>query len=225
MKARNRRLVQRMVRWEVTPRTEAIVSAAIRIAAAVPAIMRTTLAAGLLLGWDIAAASYLAWVWANVWPRDAVETEQRVSAFDPEQPALRDLLLLGAAVASLVAVGFVLARAGQSQGVERVFQVALGLASVVLSWAIVHTVYMLRYAHLYYRSPSRDIDFNINMGPAYSDFAYLSFTIGMTFQVSDTPLRSTIMRSMALRHALLSYVFGTGILAGAVNLVASLTSR
>ncbi|WP_367278795.1 DUF1345 domain-containing protein [Pseudonocardia sp.] len=67
--------------------------------------------------------------------------------------------------------------------------------------------------------------FNEPDPPTYGDFAYLAFTIGMTFQVADTPLRSKDIRRTALRHGLLSYLFGTGILASAVNLVAGLSSR
>jgi uncharacterized membrane protein len=69
------------------------------------------------------------------------------------------------------------------------------------------------------------VDFNDESKPRYSDFAYLAFTIGMTFQVSDTALCSNEIRRTALRHDLLSYLFGTGILATTINLVASLTSR
>jgi uncharacterized membrane protein len=101
-------------------------------------------------------------------------------------------------------------------------RVGLGVASVVLSWALVHTLYTLRYAALYYGEPAGGIDFTSAEPPTYRDFAYLSFTIGMTFQVSDTPVQSPVMRRTVLRHALLSYLFGTGILATTINLVASL---
>ena len=104
-------------------------------------------------------------------------------------------------------------------------QVGLSLASVVLSWAVVHTVFTLRYARLYYWGPDGGVDFNDDAKPRYSDFAYLAFTIGMTFQVSDTALSANEIRRTTLRHALLSYLFGTGILATAINLVASLTSK
>jgi hypothetical protein len=85
-------------------------------------------------------------------------------------------------------------------------QVGLSLASVVLSWAVVHTVFTLRYARLYYLGPDGGVDFNDESKPRYSDFAYLAFTIGMTFQVSDTALCSNEIRRTALRHALLSYL-------------------
>ncbi|MFN2479052.1 MAG: DUF1345 domain-containing protein, partial [Pseudonocardiaceae bacterium] len=167
---------------------------------------------------------YITWLWSTIRNRDARDTARRATITDPDR-TLTDLLLLTAAVASLVAVGFVLVRAGQQHGIQELLRVGLGLVSVVLSWALVHTVFTLRYAHLYYAGEVGGIDFNQPDPPTYTDFAYLAFTIGMTFQVSDTPLSSRVIRHTALRHALLSYLFGTGILATTINLVASLSSK
>jgi uncharacterized membrane protein len=205
-------------------RIEVIVSAVIGLVAAVPATLLSSSELGLLLGWDTATAVYLAWVWMTIWSRDAEQTARWAQYTDPTR-ALTDLLVLMAAVASLVAVGFVLAHAAQSHGVWELLQVGLSLTSVVLAWAAVHTVFTLRYARLYYAGPDGGVDFNHEGKPRYSDFAYLAFTIGMTFQVSDTVLSSNEIRRTVLRHALLSYLFGTGILATTINLVASLTSR
>jgi uncharacterized membrane protein len=179
---------------------------------------------GVLAGWDAAVLVYLALVWAKVGRMDAGQTGAHASADDPTRP-VADLLLLTAAVASLVGVGFVLVRASREQGGSELALVGLGLASVVLSWALVHTIYMLRYASLYYRGPDGGLDFNDTTPPDYLDFAYLAFTLGMTFQVSDTAIKDRTIRRTALRHALLSYLFGTGILATTVNLVASLSSK
>ena len=79
-----------------------------------------------------------------------------------------------------------------------------------LSWAAVHTVFTLRYAQLFYRGGGNGsgIDFNEDDPPDYRDFAYLALTIGMTFQVSDTDLGSKAIRRTALRHALISWIFG-----------------
>jgi len=156
--------------------------------------------------------------------QDADQTAHRATTTDPDR-TLTDLLLLTAAVASLAAVGTVLVEAAQLQGSAEGLRVGLGLASVVLSWAMVHTIYTLRYAHLYYAGPDGGIDFNGSGPPTYHDFAYLAFTIGMTFQVSDTAIKAADIRRAALRHALLSYLFGTGILASTINLVASLSSK
>ena len=116
----------------------------------------------------------------------------------------------------------VLLRAPTDGSLLEFVQVGFGIASVVLSWAMVHVLYTLRYAALYYGPPGGGIDFPPAELPSYHDFAYVAFTVGMTFQVSDTDLTSPAVRRAVLGHALLSYLFGTGILATTVNLVASL---
>lgn len=179
---------------------------------------------GVLVGWDAATAVYLIWLWALIWPSDADSTAQRATVNDPSR-AVTDLILLTSAVASLGAVAFVLAQASSTNGAHEVLRVVLGVASVVLAWAVVHSVFTLRYARLYYGRTPGGVDFNDAERPTYTDFAYLAFTIGMTYQVSDTSLQSNEFRRTALRHALLSFVFGTGILATSINLVASLVSH
>jgi uncharacterized membrane protein len=178
---------------------------------------------GAMVGWDAASAVYAGLVWAGVWRMDAARTARSAVREDPTR-ATTDALVLTAAVASLAAVALVLVSAAHVTGTAQDLRVALGLISVALSWALVHTVFALRYAALYYTGPDGGIDFN-GEAPAYADFAYLAFTIGMTFQVSDTAISSALIRRTALRHALLSYLFGTGVLATTINLVASLSSR
>jgi uncharacterized membrane protein len=99
----------------------------------------------------------------------------------------------------------------------------LGVISVVLAWVMVHTVFTLRYAHLYY-SGNGGIDFNEKDDPDYRDFAYLAFTIGMTYQVSDTDLQTKAIRRTALKQGLMSYLFGTTIIAMTINIVAGLAN-
>jgi uncharacterized membrane protein len=101
-------------------------------------------------------------------------------------------------------------------------QAAVSVAGVAAAWATVHTLFTTRYARLFYQWPIGGVDFNEDDAPQYSDFAYLSFTIGMTFQVSDTDLTTKVIRATALRHALLSYVLGVVIIAATINLVAGL---
>ena len=98
----------------------------------------------------------------------------------------------------------------------------LAVSVVLLSWCLVNTVFAFKYARLYYSDGDGGIDFKQPDPPAYSDFAYLAFTVGMSFAVSDTEPTATAVRRVALVHALLSYGFGTGILAVAVNLVTNL---
>ena len=104
----------------------------------------------------------------------------------------------------------------------KAYLIALGVASVAMSWATVHTVFMLRYARAYFHKPQGGVDFNEDDPPTYLDFAYLAVTIGMTFQVSDTDLTTKSVRRIATSHALLSYLFGAVIVALTINVVASL---
>jgi len=102
---------------------------------------------------------------------------------------------------------------------------ALAVASVLLSWTTVHTIFTLRYARLYYAPPVGGIGFQDHEQPSYADFVYVAFTIGMTYQVSDTDLAKRPIRSAALHHALLSYLFGSVILAVTVSLVAAILGK
>jgi uncharacterized membrane protein len=175
-----------------------------------------------LLGWDVMALTYVLWIWRKVWRYDADDTARHAEREDPTRAAA-DVLVLGAAVASLVAVGYGLLRARSIHGLLGGVVAGLAVASVVVSWTAVHTVFALRYARLYYKGPDGGADFHQQGRPRYSDFAYLAFTVGMTFQVSDTELNSPGFRVLVLGHSLLSYLFGTVIVALSINLIASLT--
>jgi uncharacterized membrane protein len=87
---------------------------------------------------------------------------------------------------------------------------------------MLHTIFTLRYTELYYATPEGGIDFNQDEPPQYTDIAYMAFSLGMTYQVSDTAIRTRAIRTEALRHSLLAYVFATLILAATINLVIGL---
>jgi uncharacterized membrane protein len=178
----------------------------------------------VLIAWDVAAATMLVWVFATVWRCDASGTERLAASEDDSRPAA-EALLLAAGASSLIAVGFVLAEAGRAQPLGRGFLTALAVVSVLLAWAVVHTIFTLRYARLYYAPPVGGIDFHEGSPPDYSDFVYVALTIGMTFQVSDTALERRPIRRTAIHHALLSYLFGAVILAIAISSVASILGQ
>jgi len=193
--------------------------AGIVIAAALFWFTRPVIA--VLVGWDGAAAIYLLWAWAAVWRLDASETRD-LAAREALTGVVMELVVVDAGIASLVAVGLAMLRAGHATGSTKGMLLGVGVLSVALSWAVVHTVFTLRYARAYYSAPPGGIEFNEPEPPTYQDFAYFSFTVGMTFQVSDTNITAKPVRSLALRHALLSYLFGAIILAVAINVFASL---
>jgi uncharacterized membrane protein len=190
-------------------------------------VLAITLVAGA--GWPVAVSA--AWgmtalwivllVWYPILRMDAAATKAHARAEDFSRP-LSDFAVLTASVASLVAVGYLLVRAGNHAGFDKALLILLAIAVVAISWTTVHTLYTVRYGDLYYGDPIGGIDFNDDEPPDYLDFAYLAFTIGMTFQVSDTSLTSKPMRRTAIRHAVLSFVFVAVIIALAINSVASL---
>jgi uncharacterized membrane protein len=174
-----------------------------------------------LIGWDVLALVFCAWVWLSVWPMDPDASASHARREDPSAD-LADLVLLGAAIASLAAVGVVLVGAGGMSGAAKYVQAGFALLSVFVSWTLVHTVFTLKYARLYYSGEPGGISFNEADAPDYGDFAYLAFTIGMTFQVSDTDIQSKPVRRLALRHAWISFPLGAVIIATSINLIAGL---
>ena len=173
----------------------------------------------VLVGWVVAASGLVLWVWRVSWPRDAEGTKRL--AEEEGQTRVTDTAVLSAAVVSLAAVVEALVRSSTQDAVG-VTAVVLGVLAVILSWAVVNTVFALKYARLYYSGGDGGIEFGQREPPAYSDFAYVAFTVGMSFAVSDTQLVDRSIRKVALGHALLSYLFGTVVIAVAVNLVTNL---
>jgi uncharacterized membrane protein len=176
-----------------------------------------------LVGWDAAALTYLAWSFLAVRRLSSAELAGYALRDEPGRGAT-DLILIAASVASIGAVVAVIASAGPGRALDKELGIAIGVGSLVLSWLLVHGLYAERYARIYFSSPAGGIDFNDDEQPVYTDFAYLALTLGMTYQVSDTSLKSRTMRSTALRHALLSYLLGAVILAATINLLAGLAN-
>ncbi|PFG39353.1 putative membrane protein [Georgenia soli] len=174
---------------------------------------------GPLAGWIVAAAVHTLWMWLTLAPLDGPATAAHAAREDAGR-TVAHVVVLTAAVASLGAVALLLAR-GPGAGSASA-QAAFSVLAVALSWAVVHTSYTTRYAHLYWAGGGRPVDFGDTEQPRYTDFAYLAFTVGMTFQVSDTQLRSGRMRAVVLTHALLSYLLGVVVIAATINLVAGL---
>jgi len=174
-----------------------------------------------LIGWSVAAAVWIVWIWLSVHSLNPDETA-RIATREDSSRVIAELLLVSAAVTSLVGTGIDLIKASSLDGVPKALLTALAVLTVAVSWVTVQTVFMLRYAHLYYGAPIGGIDFKSNEPPDYRDFAYVAFTVGMTFQVSDTDIQARSVRRVVLQQALISYLFGAVIVASMVNVVASL---
>lgn len=175
------------------------------------------------IAWTVAALVYNAWVWLKIAPMDARQTAAHALEEDPGQ-RLSDLLILLAALGSLAAVVLVMVGSKDVTGTGRFLLALLAMTCTAMSWLMVHTLFTLRYTEIYYSDEPGGIGFNQDEPPQYTDIAYMAFSVGMTYQVSDTNITTRAMRSAVFRHSLLAFVFGTGILATTINLVVSLAA-
>ncbi|MFN8102356.1 MAG: DUF1345 domain-containing protein [Mycobacterium sp.] len=206
--------------------------AGIRLWVAAPAGVLAAILVGVTVGWPyapasgwiVAAAVYLIWTWVIIGPMDCTATLRHATASGEDEdsnPKVAELTVVLASLGSLAGVGYLLlAETGRQPDVAAA---VVGILSVAASWVAVHTAFTLRYARLYF--PERAVDFHQEyIRPTYADFAYLAFTVGMTYQVSDTDIKSTEMRREVLFQALVSFVLGAIILAMTINLVIGLVS-
>ena len=204
-------------------RSRLAVCVAIGLVAAAPLAVFTPWQVSVLGGWDATAFAFIFIVWLGVRGKDSAATEALATREDDSRTAA-DLILIAASVASLVGVAFALLKAATASGPAHALITAVAVGSVLLSWASIHAIFTLRYARLYYAGGG-GIDFHAADRPDYGDFAYVALTIGMTFQVSDSDLTAKSIRMAALRHALLSYLFGVVVVAMTINVVAGLFAR
>jgi uncharacterized membrane protein len=174
-----------------------------------------------LVGWILAAATYLLPVWRIVWTSDGQRTHD-VATDDDESRAVSGLIIVVAATSSLAGAALALHKAGNSSGATAIALTVAAVLTVLMSWLVVNTDFTMRYAHLYHSPPSGGIAFAGVDIPTFHDFAYLAFTVGMTYQVSDTGLLTPRFRRVLLAHAIVSYAFGTVIIAALVNIVAGI---
>ncbi len=175
-------------------------------------------AEGALIGIAIAGVVFVTFGWTVLWRLTWQETKAFAGSQDPGRTT-DELMVVGVAVASLSGIAAFLVGGGSSSSSDT-WAAAVAVVGVAMAWASLHLMYAARYAKLYYGlNVDKPIDFNSDEPPAYRDFLYFSYNLGMTYQVSDTSVGSSEIRSVVLGHCLLSYVFGTAILASTINLV------
>jgi uncharacterized membrane protein len=214
----------RWLGWHAPALRRAVIVGSIGLIVAVVLLWFVPWGMAVVAGWDAAALAFLISVWPIIIRANSSHAAQLATRED-ETRGSATVLLLAASVASLLGVGFALLLAGQEGGPLKVLLVGFAVLTVVLSWTVVNTVFTLRYADQHFGSGAAGIAFGDSDGPetpSYRDFAYVAFTIGMCYQVSDTTVRDPRIRRTVLSHALLSYVFGVAIVGGSVNLIAGL---
>ena len=173
-------------------------------------------------GWAVATTFYSVNVWLRIGRMGPAETKAHAIVDDPSR-AVREILVLSANVIALAAVVVLIVESSRAEGWEKLVYAAIALFAVASSWVMLQTIYTLRYAAVHYGSdPPEGIYFNTEDPPQYLDFAYLAFTIGMSYAASDEAVTSTEIRRIVLGHSLLSFVFGTGIVATTISLIVGL---
>ena len=189
------------------------------------AAQRWGLPFGLMVGWDVGSFHMLLMSWHIIATSDAAETKKRAAAEDPGRTLVWIVISLACFV-TLFASIVVLHRAKNLAPKEDLAFILLSFSAVVLAWMLTHTTFTLRYARLYYldRGQPSGINFPSTTLPTDWDFAYFAFTVGMTYQVADTDITSSIIRRTVLLHALMSFAYNTAIIALALNIFFGLVS-
>ena len=181
-----------------------------------------------IIAWDVGASAALLALYFGL--RDAsVATIRRIAARQDAGKWAVLALCLVASIASLVVIGSEMPQIKQVSGLELAARVVLVVFTIVLSWAFIHTVFALHYAHDYYADTdakraerTQRLIFPGQSAPTYGDFLYFAFTMGMTFQTSDVQIADSAMRRLAVIHGVVAFFYTTGILALTINLVAGL---
>lgn len=175
----------------------------------------------VLVAWVAGGVLLLVLAFVIIARADAEETRRRAAAHDPGRTTVWIIVLVTSGF-SLLAATVAVHHVKELPGIEGPLLLGLSIAAVVVSWLLTHTAFTLRYAHLFYRGgPDGEggLQFPGGDEPDDLDFAYYAFTVGMCFQVSDVAVTSRDVRRTTLAHAVLSFLYNTGILALAVNVV------
>jgi uncharacterized membrane protein len=197
-----------------------VTALAVGITAGMLLVLRYSAVVAAVGGWNVAALLLLAYAWKTIHTADAAVTRQKAAAEDPGRTAIYALTLFTSA-ASLFAATVLVGGAKSISSRDARELIALCLLTTAVSWTLTHTAFALRYAHLYYREDVEGVggvDFAGCAAPRYFDFAYLAFTVGMTFQVSDVAVTSPQVRRAVLLQAVISFAYNTAILAFILNL-------
>ncbi|MGB8267854.1 MAG: DUF1345 domain-containing protein [Candidatus Velthaea sp.] len=182
----------------------------------------------IVAGYDTAIFLLIVTLWLTVMRRDARDTACRAALEDPGRNVVLGVVLAAVAIGLGAAIWII----GGTHHLDRPAEVAIvyasGLGAVSLGWFLIHTIFVFRYAHLFYfdsnddGSAQRGLIFPGTENPNDYDFAYYSFVVGMTFQVSDVQITDPGVRRLTLLHALISFGYNTTIVALVINLISSI---
>ena len=181
----------------------------------------------IMIAWAAFALSFIVTSWIVFFMRTTTEIREHSREEDGSRLYVLLLILL-TSFASLFTV-LLLMLSGTAKDTPQIIYIPVAISGMLFSWVMVHTIFSFHYAHLYYANDTNDptkhaegLEFPKEKKPDYIDFAYFSFVLGMTFQVSDVDITSRVIRRVALFHGMLSFALNTFVVALTINLIAGL---
>lgn len=182
----------------------------------------------LILSWDVFSITMIFFTWIMFFHTNEKELCDVVESQDDGLKVIFSIVLIGVCFSLFGTI--LLLQGKQATSENKILHTIVSLSPVLFSWILLHTIFTVRYAHLYHDkkrlgtgSNTGGVAFPGNQEPDYVDFAYFSFVIGMTFQVSDVQINARAIRRFVLLHSIISFVFNTIIVALTINAIAGLT--
>jgi len=177
--------------------------------------------------WDVFSFSYILMCWIVLFTRPVNNIMQLAREEDGTKFFVIFMVLVTSFASMFTVLLLLISKDPGTTGNS--FYIPLTIAGMMLSWVMVHTLFAFHYAHKYYDdlddkpgTLAEGLDFPNEKTPDYLDFAYFSFIIGMTFQVSDVEVTSKKLRRIVLVHSLIAFVLNTFVVALTINLIAGL---
>jgi uncharacterized membrane protein len=180
----------------------------------------------LMILWDVFALFNIIFSWVIFFTSSVVHITKHAQKDDGSKIFVFNIIVFSSFASMLMVLMLMTSR--ETADISKDMYMATIIAGILLSWVMVHTTFCFHYAHLYYKPTegTEDIPKGLNFPkeshPDYLDFAYFSFVIGMTFQVSDVQINSRTIRRQVLAHALISFILNTFVVALTINLIAGL---
>lgn len=181
----------------------------------------------IMIGWDVFSVCMIVMTWITFFITTAKQIRIQSKVQDPNRSIIFILILISTLASFLTVILLIVSKKGDQSGFS--WHLPIAVAGMLFSWILIHTGFTLRYAHIFYgdhktkpNTHAGGLDFPGDTLPDYLDFAYFSFVLGMTFQVSDVQITSKRFRRLALLHGLISFSFDTTMIALTINILAGI---
>jgi uncharacterized membrane protein len=180
----------------------------------------------VMIGWDTFSVCMIVMSWITFFITNSKQIREQSKTQDPRRSIIFIIIIISTLASFLAVLLLIVTKKGENGGSS--WHLPIAVAGMLFSWILIHTIFTLRYAHIYYgdhetkpNTHAGGLEFPDDALPEYLDFAYFSFVLGMTFQVSDVQIKSKRLRKLALLHGLLSFGFNTIMIALTINLIIS----